>query len=75
MGSKKVKAIVIDRHKMPQFHDRRKVMASVKSYGGMLNEDAAIKNFSMLGTAMVADMTNHMGGLPVKNFSGGQIVA
>ena len=24
MGSKKVKAIVIDRHKMPQFHDRRK---------------------------------------------------
>jgi aldehyde:ferredoxin oxidoreductase len=74
MGSKKVKAIVIDRHKMPQFHDRRKVMDSVKRYGGMLNEDAAIKNFSMLGTAMVADMTNHMGGLPVKNFSGGQIV-
>jgi aldehyde:ferredoxin oxidoreductase len=74
MGSKKVKAIVIDRHKMPQFHDRRKVMDSVKRYGAMLNEDAAIKNFSMLGTAMVADMTNHMGGLPVRNFSDGRIV-
>ena len=74
MGSKKVKAIVVDKHKMPTFHDRKKVMESVKTYGGMLKEDPAIKNFTLLGTAMVADMTNHMGGLPVRNFSSGQIV-
>ncbi|MDP6389760.1 MAG: aldehyde ferredoxin oxidoreductase C-terminal domain-containing protein [Alphaproteobacteria bacterium] len=74
MGSKKVKAIVVDLHKMPTFHDRKKVMQSVKAYGGMLNDDPAIKNFTLLGTAMVADMTNHMGGLPTRNFSSGQIV-
>ncbi|MDA0241491.1 MAG: aldehyde ferredoxin oxidoreductase, partial [Proteobacteria bacterium] len=73
MGVKKVKAIVVDRDKMPTFHDRKKVMGTVKEYGKRLNEDAAIENFTKYGTAMVADFTNKVGGLPTRNFSSGQI--
>lgn len=72
MGSKKVKAIVVDKHKMPTFNDRKKVMGAVKQYGDMLVNDATIQNLGKLGTAMVGDMTNHMGALPVRNFSAGQ---
>ncbi len=74
MGSKKVKAIVIDKHKMPPFHDRRALMGSIKEYGAKLGAEPAIKNYTLLGTAMVADLTNHVGGLPVRNFSGGRLV-
>ena len=73
MGSKKVKAIVVDRDKMPPFHDRKKLMGSVKDYGKMLAEDPAIDSFSKLGTAMVGDFTNTIGGLPTRNFSAGHL--
>ncbi len=74
MGAKKVKAIVIDKHKMPPFHDRRKVMASVKEYNAKLAAEPAIENYTKLGTAMMADVMNHVGGLPVRNFSSGQLI-
>jgi aldehyde:ferredoxin oxidoreductase len=74
MASKKVKAIVVDKHKMPTFHDRKKLMSSVREYGVKLDEDAAIKSLGRNGTAQVADIINHLGGLPVRNFSGGQVV-
>ena len=74
MGSKKIKAIVVDKDKMPQFHDRKALMGSVRDYGKMLGADVAIEAFSNLGTAMVGDLTNTIGGLPTRNFSAGQIV-
>ena len=74
MGSKKVKAIVVDTHKMPTFHDRQKVMGAVREYGAKLGKEPAIDNFKRLGTAMVADLTNYIGGLPVRNFSAGRMV-
>ncbi|MGB7184702.1 MAG: aldehyde ferredoxin oxidoreductase C-terminal domain-containing protein [Burkholderiaceae bacterium] len=74
MGNKKVKAIVADKLKMPQFHDRRKVMDSIKEYGNALNAEQAIANFGKYGTAQVADLTNTIGGLPVRNFSAGRLV-
>ena len=74
MGSKKVKAIVIDRNKMPSFHDRKKVMCAVREYGKRLDDDAAIESFRKYGTAMVADFTNKIGGLPTRNFSDGTLV-
>jgi aldehyde:ferredoxin oxidoreductase len=74
MGSKKVKAIVVDLHKMPQLHDRKKVMQAVREYGARLREQDGVRNLNELGTAYVADFTNHMGGLPVRNFSAGQLV-
>lgn len=73
MGAKKVKAIVIDRHKMPPFSDRKKFMGSIKQYGKLLREQPVIENFGKLGTAMVGDYTNTIGGMPVRNFSSGQI--
>jgi aldehyde:ferredoxin oxidoreductase len=74
MGSKKVKAIVVDMNKMPTFHDRKKVMGGVREYGKLLREDPAIKAFGDFGTAMVADLTNQLGGLPTRNFSDGRLV-
>lgn len=74
MGAKKVKAIVCDLNRMPVLHDRKKVMGAVKSYKKMLDAEPAIKAFQDTGTAMVADFTNHVGGLPVKNFGVGRAV-
>ena len=74
MATKKVKAIVIDKHKMPNFSDRKKLMGSIREYGAKLSDDLAIASLGRNGTAQVADLINHMGGIPVRNFSGGQVV-
>ena len=74
MGSKKLKAVIIDRHKMPGFHDRKKLMGAVREYGQRLDNDAAIVSFRKYGTAMVGDFTNKIGGLPTRNFSAGTLV-
>jgi aldehyde:ferredoxin oxidoreductase len=74
MGSKKVKAIVVDMDKMPPFEDAKKVNAGIKEYAKMLQADGVIANFyAKLGTMGMADVQNYMGGLPVRNFSAGQM--
>jgi aldehyde:ferredoxin oxidoreductase len=74
MGSKRVKAVVVDLDRMPPFHDRQKVNAAVKDYAKMLQADGIVQNFySKLGTMGMADVQNHMGGLPVRNFSAGRL--
>ncbi|TAJ92695.1 MAG: aldehyde ferredoxin oxidoreductase [Gammaproteobacteria bacterium] len=72
MGSKKVKAIVVDLDRMPVFHDRKKLIESIRTYANWMKEDSLIAGFRTKGTAMMADFTNHIGGLPVNNFTGGQ---
>lgn len=72
MGSKKVKAIIVDLDRMPPLHERKKVMGAVKQYRKMLDAEPAIVAFQETGTAMVADYTNHVGGIPVRNFTAGQ---
>ena len=74
MGSKKVKTIVVDMHKMPTFHDRKKVMGAIREYGARLAKEPAIDTFKRVGTAMMADVMNRIGGLPVRNFSAGRLV-
>jgi aldehyde:ferredoxin oxidoreductase len=74
MGAKQVKAIVVDKDRMPPFHDRKKLMGSIREYGKRLDNDAAIEAFRLLGTAMVGDFTNKIGGLPTRNFSAGTLV-
>jgi len=74
MGSKKVKAIVVDKDKMPTFHDRKALMGSVREYGKKLSAEPAIEAFAKLGTAMVGDFTNKIGGIPTRNFSAGRMV-
>jgi aldehyde:ferredoxin oxidoreductase len=74
MGSKKVKAIVVDLHKMPTFHDRKKVMGAIREYGARLAKEPAIEAYKRTGTAMMGDIMNRIGGLPVRNFSAGRLV-
>lgn len=73
MGSKKVKAIVVDLDRIPTFSDPKKVNAAVKDYAKMLQADSMVANFyAKIGTMGMADLQNAMGGLPVRNFSAGQ---
>lgn len=75
MGNKKVKAIVVDMAKVPPLHDRKKVMADIREYSRRLRDDPSVMNvYNAIGTMAMADFTNHIGGLPVRNFSAGQIV-
>ena len=74
MGSKKVKAIVVDLDRIPPLHDRKKVLSSVKDYAKLLQADSVVMNFyNAVGTMGMADFQNHIGGLPVRNFSAGQV--
>ena len=74
LGSKKVKAIVVDLDKIPPFEDAKKVNASIKDYAKMLRSDGFVQNFyAPLGTMGMADVQNQMGGLPVRNFSAGRL--
>jgi aldehyde:ferredoxin oxidoreductase len=72
MGAKKIKAVVIDKHKMPPVRDRKKVMGAVKMYNRLLGQQPAVEAMEKLGTAMVSDLTNTLGALPTDNFSHGQ---
>ncbi len=70
MGSKKVKAIVIELHKMPDLHDRKKTLEAVRTYAKWIQEDPSIQNsYNPIGTMAMADYTNHIGGIPVNNFT------
>jgi aldehyde:ferredoxin oxidoreductase len=75
MGSKKVKAIVVDLDKIPPFEDAKKVNAAIKDYAKMLLADSLVTNFyAKIGTMGMADLQNTLGGLPVRNFSAGELV-
>ena len=75
MGSKKVKALVVDLDKIPPFSEPKKVNAAIKDYSKMLLADGIVLNFyQKIGTMGMADVQNQMGGLPVRNFSAGQLV-
>lgn len=74
MGSKKVKAIVVEMDKMPELHERKKTIGTVREYAYKLENEGAVQAMKKLGTAMVADLTNYTGGLPTRNFTSGQFV-
>lgn len=74
MGSKKVKAIVVDLDRVPPLHEPKKATAAIKDYSKMLLADGIVQNFyQKIGTMGMADVQNYMGGLPVRNFSAGQL--
>ena len=75
MGSKKVKAIVVDLDKIPPFNEPKKVNAAIKDYAKLLQADSIVQNFyQKIGTMGMADLQNTLGGLPVRNFSAGSQV-
>src|SRR5437773_3505962 len=64
MGSKQVKAIVVDLDRIPSFHEPKKVNAAIKDYSKMLLADSMVANFySKVGTMGMADLQNTLGGL------------
>ncbi|MCP4357548.1 MAG: aldehyde ferredoxin oxidoreductase, partial [Chloroflexi bacterium] len=64
MGSKKVKAIVVDLAKVPQLHERKKALADVREYATKLRNSPPTMNvYNEIGTMAMADFTNHVGGL------------
>lgn len=74
MGSKRVKAIVVDLDKIPPLHDKKKVSRDIKEYAQKLQADSVVVNFyNKVGTMGMADYQNYIGGLPVRNFTSGQI--
>jgi aldehyde:ferredoxin oxidoreductase len=73
MGSKKVKAMVIELHRMPRLHDRQKTLKDVREYAQKLQNDPVVTGFFQpIGTMGMADYTNYIGGIPVNNFTRGQ---
>ena len=75
MGSKKVKAIVADLDRVPPLHDRKKTLQGVRDYAKLLQADSVVMKFyNAVGTMGMADYQNVVGGLPVRNFSAGQMV-
>lgn len=70
MGSKRIKAMVIDVSKMPTLHDRKKTLDAVRTYAKWVQEDPAIQTvYNPVGTMAMGDYTNHVGGIPVNNFT------
>lgn len=70
MGSKKIKAMVIDVGKMPNLHDRKKTLGAVKTYAKWVQDDPTIQTvYNPVGTMAMGDYTNHVGGIPVNNFT------
>ncbi|MCW5850707.1 MAG: aldehyde ferredoxin oxidoreductase, partial [Anaerolineae bacterium] len=73
MGSKRVKAIVLDLDRVPQFHDPKGVRDAVKNYAKLLlNDDIVTGFYAAVGTMGMADFQNLIGGLPTRNFTSGQ---
>lgn len=74
MGSKRVKAVVVDMDRIPPLHDSKKVGGAIKDYARLLMGDAVVVEFyNKAGTMAMADYQNFIGGLPVRNFSAGQV--
>jgi aldehyde:ferredoxin oxidoreductase len=74
MGSKRLKAIVIDATdgEKPPLVDPQLYKAAAKRYTQALFEHPQIKVYTDFGTAAMAQLCNSHGGLPTRNFSAGQ---
>ena len=73
MGSKYIKAIVIDASggERPSLLNEDAFKAARKIYTKALLEHPQTKTYTDYGTAAMTDMTDHFGALPTRNFSAG----
>ena len=74
MGSKRIKAIVIDLSggAKPPIADQPAFRAAQNTYSKSLMESPQIATYRDYGTAAMTNMTNHFGSLPTRGFSDGQ---
>ena len=75
MGSKGIKAVVVDRTvQQPVYHDRKAYMDMVREIHAEFINDPKIKNVNQkTGTASIVKAVNAMGALPTRNFRQGSI--
>jgi aldehyde:ferredoxin oxidoreductase len=73
MGSKGIKAIVIDAEggQQPPIHDQKAFKEARKSFTTALVNHPQTTSFADYGTAAMANMCNGFGALPTRNFSEG----
>jgi aldehyde:ferredoxin oxidoreductase len=74
MGSKGIKAIVIDAStgERPPIADLAAFRAAQKEYNKALLAHPQTHTYADFGTAAMANMCNHFGALPTRNFSAGE---
>lgn len=75
MGSKGIKAVVVDKTlRQPVYHDRTRFMDTVRALHAVFIHDPKIKQSNQkTGTAGIVKAVNAMGALPTRNFSQGSI--
>jgi aldehyde:ferredoxin oxidoreductase len=73
MGSKGIKAIVIDDSdkKKPDIYDRKALSSAAREVAKIIREDPKTENRHDFGTPAVLSMCNSLGILPTRNFSSG----
>jgi len=71
MGSKKLKAIAVRRHKRITIKEQNKIINFIKMFKENLQNTPSSKRFSEYGTAGSVTVLNADGILPTKNFQGG----
>ena len=76
MGSKKLKAVVIDAAGGDgvEIADPEKLKAAAKALSKGILQHPLVPAFENLGTAFLVNMINELGALPTKNFSRGRFV-
>jgi aldehyde:ferredoxin oxidoreductase len=73
MGSKGIKAIVIDDSdkKKPDIYDKKALSSAAREVAKIIREDPKTENRHDFGTPAVLSMCNSLGILPTRNFSSG----
>jgi aldehyde:ferredoxin oxidoreductase len=72
LGSKKVKAIAFRGNKMKTVADPEKIKAFVRTMSERSREDKGVKAYKSLGTPMLVDIMNHVGGFPTRYWQKGR---
>lgn len=77
MGSKRIKAIVIDAAEgnKPPISDLAAFREAQKDFNKALMAHPQIKSYTDYGTAAMTNLTNTLGAIPTRNFSAGQFEA
>jgi len=72
LGSKKVKAVAFRGNKVKTVADPEKIKAFVRTMSERSREDKGVKAYKSLGTPMLVDIMNHVGGFPTRYWQKGR---
>lgn len=72
MGSKKIKAIVFRGNRKKELANPEMVKEFNRAMGQRSKEDAGVKAYKTMGTPMLVDIMNHVGGFPTRYWRKGK---